>query len=636
MNIKNLFAVILLLLFPLFLSNCSVKPDPLTTDEIDKRAKSDYSSLFPTHTVIDHPISLYEAMARALKFNLDHRLKMMETVVSNRNLKVENLSMLPDLVASAGYFGRNEYHASSSFDVVNNVPQNTNSASQERDHITADIKFTWNILDFGISYLNAHQAANQVLITVERQRKIVHNIIRDVRYAYWRMVSSQRLQKKIDPLMGEIRRTLKTTKALQKEGLKSPREILEFERSLWDILRQMTVLQRDLYEAKIELASLIGIEPGSDYSVMDDSSYSDPLPSDFTYDVDILKQAALRLRPELLEEDYRERISLDDVEKARWEMFPSPILEASYNYDDNRFLLHQHWAEYSARLVFNIINWIAGYSKIDLEKSEVDLGKVRRKALSVAVLTQVEIAYLRYNQLENELHINKQLKKADSGIYLQILEEFKAEKGDELELIRAKANVILSQLRYDLTYADWQNAAGQLLNSVGFDPVPSIDANQGIEYISQQLEEMDRTYSIRSFEHYKNNVINKEVTYEGDAPSDSVGQYPGYRKNTKAVVGNKDKANNKVQRQNVSQLDGPFSIQLGAFKKFDVALQKKEQISDRHSDLLDSLDLVVIKADLGSRGTFYRIRSEQTFSKEYMKDLCSSLSEQSQACIITR
>ena len=52
-------------------------------------------------------VDLYEAMARALKYNLDAQVEVMEAALRLRDLNLANYAMLPNLVASSGYAGRN-------------------------------------------------------------------------------------------------------------------------------------------------------------------------------------------------------------------------------------------------------------------------------------------------------------------------------------------------------------------------------------------------------------------------------------------------------------------------------------------------------------------------------------------------
>ena len=92
--------------------------------------------------------------------------------------------MLPALAANAGYSGSERYTASASATVpktdLAGAIGTSYSTSRERDVNSQDIGFTWNALDFGLSFIRAGQEANRYLITEEMERKAEHNIVRDV------------------------------------------------------------------------------------------------------------------------------------------------------------------------------------------------------------------------------------------------------------------------------------------------------------------------------------------------------------------------------------------------------------------------------------------------------------------------
>ena len=156
---------------------------------LDKRAR-----VVADQEAIHGPVGLYEAVARAVKYNLDKRVREMEQVVRNHDLRVAHYSMLPNAVASAGYNGRNNYSGGSSLEILSPRqvgPESlTASTSSERDVRNADMAFSWHMLDFGLSWVRAKQAADKVLIAEESRRRVINRLVEDVRGAYWRAVSA--------------------------------------------------------------------------------------------------------------------------------------------------------------------------------------------------------------------------------------------------------------------------------------------------------------------------------------------------------------------------------------------------------------------------------------------------------------
>ena len=125
----------------------------------------------------------------------------------------------PKLSANAGYKVLEKHPASTSVSMVteNGVENSAANAlaanpsysvSQETPSRTTDIGFTWNALDFGLSYVRAGQQADRYLISKELERKAIHNLTKEVIYAYWKTLSADELLAQINPLMDRVNKAL--------------------------------------------------------------------------------------------------------------------------------------------------------------------------------------------------------------------------------------------------------------------------------------------------------------------------------------------------------------------------------------------------------------------------------------------
>lgn len=492
MNTKGLlsyFKLFICTLLAFSLASCVVKPKPITPHERAARIRKDWQAMFNNNEPLkSRKIDIYQAMARALKYNLDIRLKMMEQAFSNSDVLLASFDMLPRTVASAGYVTRSNLYASSSNSLVPGTPPAPLSTSQDKSRWTGDLQMTWNILDFGVSYINNKQKSDQYMISNERRHKMIQNIIRDTRYAYWRAVGAQTLLAQLDPFMAQLKEAVNNSENIQSEKLKSPLEQLKYRKALLETLREMTQLHRDLANSKRELAALMNLKPGTHFYVVKPAHESYPLPRSFPRSPRILELLALHNRPELREEDYRHRIALKEITKARLRMLPGLELSTSQFYDSNSFLLNDIWAQGSARLVWNLIQVVSGPAAIRHAKFGVDVASLRRMALSMAVITQVDVAMLRYDQALREVNVTRKLRQVDGHIYKHLRNEKESNKATELQVILARANKILSNLRFDLAYAEWQNSGGQLYNSIGFDPLNKVTTiNQPVAKLAKEI-----------------------------------------------------------------------------------------------------------------------------------------------------
>ncbi|MET0336069.1 MAG: TolC family protein, partial [Rhizobacter sp.] len=157
------------------LGGCAITPEPLTRSDVAGTAKTDRAAARRNVAPLAGPLSLNEAIARALKFNLQQRSFLMEQSLAAGQLDLSRYDMLPKLVASAGYFSRDKDSISRSTDSVTGAPSLANPyISSDRNYSTFDLTLSWNVLDFGLSYFNAQQNADRVLIAGERRRKAMH------------------------------------------------------------------------------------------------------------------------------------------------------------------------------------------------------------------------------------------------------------------------------------------------------------------------------------------------------------------------------------------------------------------------------------------------------------------------------
>ena len=81
---------------------------------------------------------------------------------------------------------------------------------------------------------------------------------------------------------------------------------------------------------------------------------------------------------------------------------------------------------------------------------------------------------------------------------------------------------------------------------------------------------------------------------------------------------------------------GNFRIQLGAVRSQDVAQKEWAKLQSANKDLLGGFGLNVAQADLGERGTFYRIQAGPVGDQQAASDLCAKLKARNVSCIIVR
>jgi outer membrane protein TolC len=218
--------------------------------------------MFAEQEAVSGPLGYADVAARALKYNLDYRLKAMEGVLSQGLLDVSRWDMFPRVLANAGYVTRSPVDASRTRQIETGVESPTHQTSSERNRAIASAELSWNLLDFGVSYYRAKQQADQVMIAEERKRKVVQNILADTRNAYWRALGAQRLSGRIDALLARSEAALERAREIEAKGLMPQPQVLAYQRALLDAIVLLQYRRQELELAKQELGALMNLAPG--------------------------------------------------------------------------------------------------------------------------------------------------------------------------------------------------------------------------------------------------------------------------------------------------------------------------------------------------------------------------------------
>lgn len=467
------------------LAGCAISPVELSDVELAEIADANLSTVAADQEPISGPVDLYEAIARALKYNLDHQVELAEQAVRERELRLAHYSLLPTVVASSGYTARDEILASNSVNAVTGIESLATSSSQDRKLRSADIAFGWNILDFGLSYVKARQAADRVLIQNELRRKIALRMIENVRAAFWRAVSAQRLLGQLERVEAQARSVEREARQLASDRQTSQITALTYEREIVEIQRTIGELTRELNTAVAELGALMNVPAGTRYGVRGGHRYVPRLPRN---DMRELIHLAVMNRPELKEVEYRRRINEHESHAALLELLPGVNLVAGSNYDSNSFLLHNDWVNWGAKASWNLLKVFAYPARREIIEEQDLLLETRARAVTMAVMTQVYVSRIRYAHAIKEHRTAKRFRDVQANLLAQIRAEADAGRVARQTLVREELNAVVAEAKLDLAYAAVQSAYANMETSVGLDPFGGmVPADASVKDIAAML-----------------------------------------------------------------------------------------------------------------------------------------------------
>ncbi|PPC81264.1 MAG: transporter [Hyphomicrobium sp.] len=344
-------------------------------------------------------------------------------------------------------------------------------------------------MDFGLSYVRARQDADKVLVQDEMRRKVMHRVVEDVRTAYWRAVSAERLMGRLATLEVETKRALQETRTLYKERETSPITALTYERELVEIKQKIGEIQRDLNTAKAQLAALMNLKPGTDFRLVYDGRKEGSL--ELRASMDDMIATAVYNRPELREVAYRKRINVHEADAALLELLPGMQLYAGSNYDSNSFLLHSDWTNWGAKASWNLLKVFSYRARRDVIALQDDMLNQRSLAVTMAVMTQVHVSRIRFLHARKELRTAAEYQDVQRRLLDQIQAEAAADRISNQTLIREEMNTLVAEAKFDIAYAQMQNAYANLFSSMGLDPYAwEIDRQQSVKDMTASLKQL--------------------------------------------------------------------------------------------------------------------------------------------------
>lgn len=506
-NCKGYKAFLLPVLFSALTVSCTIQTEPTTLGERSARAAVDKAALFGGQEDIIKPVTLYEAIARAVKYNSDQRVALMEQAVAYGIAEASSVDLLPQLAASGGFATRSNRLAVSAKSVETGNQTLEESYIEDKTVRGAQLQVVYNVLDFGISYVNAKQASDKRYVSEEIRRKSVQQVVHEVRTAFWKAAAAQRIIEDMGVLIAAVQDELvrvntgnladKTTDQLKEQ------------KKLLTALKTLTDLRNDILTAKAELGALMNLPPNAEFTLDIPADMDNPKIVKDLGQID-LEHFALVNRPELRINDYEARIAALEAKKEMLRLFPGIEFGAGINYNSNSYLKNKNWADAGMGVTWNLMNLFSRPQAIRLAKSKEELERLRRLAMTMAVMSQVNISYLQLRQAAEGFEVANSLDKVNDGLWQKSFADKNKTVQERWETLFVAVDRLVSHLKRDFAYADYKGAESNLFVALGVDPLPRFIAQASVQSIAETLEDNLSRNAPRGF---------KDVSYDRP-PSD--------------------------------------------------------------------------------------------------------------------
>ena len=449
----------------------SVQPVAVAPQEMASQIQKDAGAMRQDVVPLSGPLTLEEALARALKFNLDRRSRMMEEALARGQMDVSKFDMLPKIMAQAGYTERDRARFTYSSTFPSETPDLSRSpaTTSARSAYTADLGLTWSMLDLGLGYYGAKQQADRFLIAGEKRRKAMHLLMQDVRTAYWRAASAQLLKADVQKTIALAEEALTDSRKASGERVRNPLEPLRYQRQLLENLRLLENINQELSSAQVDLAALINAPAGQGIQIAttDLKNIDDEVTK---VAVDKLEEVALLNNPDLREQHYNSRIAQEETRRTILRMFPNLSFNYGGKYNTDSYLMSNNWNEAGVQLSFNLMNLLTADTQMKLSKAGVALADQRRVATQAAVLTQVHLSRLQVINARSQFDRADAIYDTDNKIAQVMRTRQSVQAQSKLDVVSTETASILSLLRRYQALAQVQVAENRMLATLGLEP----------------------------------------------------------------------------------------------------------------------------------------------------------------------
>lgn len=422
---------------------------------------------------LSEPLTLDDVIRIGLINNLDLRVSRFEQEIAKDSAFADKLEMLPDLRFNQEYNKDDELRRDASFNPDTGVVSAPTTVSTMDNVKTRSLELTWNVLDFGLSYIRSRQSELQQQVLEMRRDRQAQLLALDLTEAFWKAALSE-------DALDYVRRVERELRAQRSKIEKSVRErrldainAKDVEKRLVDLALSVRDLQADIANTRIKLASLMGLKQETQFVL--DREPLKPLLAQFPrpdqLSTDIIEDYALLNRPELFEQDLGAHIQRDEVRAALLSMFPSLSLSAGYSYNSNPLAETNEWNTVGYSIGWSLLSLPAQYQRVQSEKGRIGMKRAARLQMTVAVITQVHIGLLDYRIAVERFRLYEEAYGLTSELLDMTRERNSAGILSDLSVTQRLLEDMAAKLRRDQAVVDLIVAYRRMLTSAGMDPM---------------------------------------------------------------------------------------------------------------------------------------------------------------------
>lgn len=415
-------------------------------------------------------LTLQQCIDIALKNNFDLLIDSERIDVAEARLRSAFGEYLPTISANAGY-NRQLNNLSQSLVFGDRVIE----SSQNPNRYNASSFARLTLFD-GFSREYNYSSADYNLESAKSGRlHLSRNIRIQVYRAYTEVIRNQQIVRIRQENLDLGRNDLKKIKAQYKAGVSALPEVYSQEAELGNLEFELLNSKNTLYTSKANLLNLMGLEPDLDVS-FDNSSVPNDIERDEVEsfyknhnDKDKLINIAFENRLDLKSFNYTKNAA--EAAKKATEGSYFPTLSASTGWSWANTEVNEFSDRGNFALGFNLSVPIFNNFRTDLQVQNAELqlkqSEIEKQRLQNQIRNEVKTSLLSLEISQKQLIVTEKALNSSKKNYESVSERYKVGVISVLELQRANAQYINSQLNRVNAVYNYYKAKKELLNSIG-------------------------------------------------------------------------------------------------------------------------------------------------------------------------
>ncbi len=432
------------------------------------------------------PLILEKAIGFALENNLDAAVAARRLALQQEALIGSWWRMLPSLMLSGEVSDQNHHVPRSSMGWKNKVQSLEPSVSSDTDTRTFTAEASWNLLNLAVDFQRNRQEGLRLKMEEFDLVRIRQNLAFDVTRAWLECVVAKGTMNKAKALIERAEQRQKILDSQAERRVSNPRLILSESISLLELQQAMRLHKKMYQQSWQKLARLMGVSPAVHVEFARPSAADVPAGLDMA-NLGAWEKEALMQRPEMARLDMEEQEAQQDANIAFTRLFPSLTPFARYSHDDNSFLSRSDWVNAGLRVSWDLLTIPRLLSERSQGKRKAELVRKQRQAQAMAVVVQLHLAVLEYEDARQALVLARKLEKENEKLFSIIEHGVKTGRGQsETMLLQVNGGFLQARFNALQAWADLVTAKARIFNSLGRDFAgQDLGADHGIDVLNK-------------------------------------------------------------------------------------------------------------------------------------------------------